>query len=629
MRHDEVRWALADADVPLLLMVLVHLTADERWLRAPYLPQRDSRLFADESGGLPPEIQQEVREAALECIVRHGELGSPTTPELSSATLARMMSVCVGEDVAPEYVPLFLQDMGLCGGVLPQALGTVTDDFCVTVVGAGISGVCAAIMLHQLGIPFIVLEKNADLGGTWLENVYPEAGVDTPNHFYSFSFAPKADWQYYFSKQQQILDYIRACAVRFGVIDRIKFGVSVDELRYDESSQTWETRAGDEIFRSNAVITCVGLLNRPKLPNVEGLSEFADPVFHTARWPEGIDLTGKRVAIVGTGASAMQIARTVAEQAAQLTIFQRSPQWVVPNPDYHRTVSAAKQWLLQNVPFYAAWYRFSLFWRYADSLHPHLIVDPDWSEPERSVNARNEKHRQFLVRYIEAELAGRPDLLAKAVPTYPPYGKRMLLDNDWYATLRRDNVTLVDRGVERFGEHEIHTDDGETHAADVIILATGFHAQRAIWPLEIVGRDGLSIHEAWDADDPRAYLGITVPSFPNLFMLLGPNTGVGHGGSAIFNIEAQMRYVAQCIEHLVQRGLRALEPKIEVCEDYNVRMNDAHERMVFSHSGMSSWYKNSKGRVTAIMPWRAVDYWHMIRTPNFNDFIQTPANQGR
>jgi 4-hydroxyacetophenone monooxygenase len=599
---------LADADVPILLMVLVHLTGERRWIEPPYRPVRDSRIFADESGGLPEAIQAEVRDAAYE-VLSHGA----EDVELDDDLLAEMMSACVGEPVGADYVPVMLEEMGL--RPQPEMPHVDTEDLRVLVVGAGVSGICAAIRLTEAGIGFTVIEKNEDVGGGWFENTYPDAGVDTPNHFYSFSFTEQQDWGHYYSKQPEILAYLRDTAA--GIRDRIRFGVEVEELRWEEP--LWHARLSDgTTHTAHAVMTGVGALNRPKLPPIE--NAFAGPSFHTARWPDGLDLTGRRVALIGTGASAVQAARPTAEVAEHLTIFQRSPQWIIPNPIYRSPVPAGKRRLLLEVPFYAAWYRFALFWRYADSLHPHIQVDPAWPHPERSVSARNDKHREFLAEFIADELDGRPDLVDKALPSYPPYGKRMLLDNDWYKTLRRENVELVADAVTRVTPTGVETAAGAHHDADVVVFATGFHTTRTFWPMDVIGRDGRSIHDVWGDDDPRAHLGITVPGFPNLFMLLGPGTGLGHGGSAIFHIEAQVRYTVLCLAEMVRTGRRVLEPREDVTAAYNERLDTAHERMVFSHPGMNNWYKNRAGRVVALSPWRLVDYWAMTREPDFADF---------
>mgnify|MGYP003345625688 CR=1 FL=1 len=260
----------------------------------------------------------------------------------------------------------------------------------------------------------------------------------------------------------------------------------------------------------------------------------AGEILLAAKWPHTpVSFEGKRVAVIGTGASAMQFLRSVAARAAQVTIFQRSPQWARPPQDYHGTVSPGERWLLENVPYYYAWYRFGLMWRLSDGLLPTVRRDPAWPHPERAMSYRNDRQREQLTEYLQQQLEGRPDLIEKCLPDYPPYGKRMLRDNGWYRMLCRANVDLVTEPVARIEADAIVTRDGERHPADVLVLATGFQADRLTWPMRIAGRGGVTLRDRWGEDDPRAYLGITVPGFPNFFLMYGPNTNLAHGGSEI------------------------------------------------------------------------------------------------
>jgi 4-hydroxyacetophenone monooxygenase len=626
MPSDRLTSALSEADIPILLMTLVHLTGDRKWIEPPFRPVRDGQIFADESGGLPEDVQEQVRVAAAAVLERldRGE-ALPDHP-VDDDLFQQMMSCCVGEPVDRSYVPLMLQEMGIRPAELPVGLAEKLRDKRIVVIGAGVSGVCAAIKLQQLGLDYVVLEKNPGVGGTWFENVYPEAGVDTPNHYYSYSFAATTEWSSYFSKQQEILGYIDGVADRYVIRDNIRFGVTAQAARFDAATHRWTVDILDETGQPEAVeadlvITAVGLVNNPKFPDIPGIDDFGGDLWHTARWPFGYDLTGKRVGMIGTGASGLQAARSIAHDAEQLTIFQRSPQWITPNRDYHRKVTDGKRWLLENVPYYAAWYRFALFWRYSDGIHASLVVDPDWPHPERSVNERNDRHRAFLTRYLEGELEGRPDLIELARPTYPPYGKRMLVDNDWYRTLRRADVELVGESITRITETGVETADGRHHELDVIVMATGFHTTRSIWPLDIIGRNGESIHDYWQIDEMRAYLGMTVPNYPNLFMLLGPNTGLAHGGSVIFQIETQMQYVIRCLEALADHNAATIECRTEAYERWIELVEAAHAQMVFGHPGMDNWYKNRAGRITTITPFLLVDYWTMTQQPVLDDFV--------
>ena len=486
----EIRAHLVEADIPVLCMVLVHLTGERRWIEPPFLPKRDISFFADESGGMPVEVGDEVREAAFRELVRLRDGGSLPAELPSVALLSEMMSVCVAEQIGEEYVRMMLEEMGIADRDepwQPQRDRVVPDGFSVLIVGAGMSGICLGWKLGQAGIPYRIVEKNEHLGGTWWENTYPEAGCDVPNHFYSFSKRPNPDWTGYFSKSEEINAYLEQCAGEFGVLPHIRYGAEAVEVAWDEAAAAWTAtlRLADgstDTETASVVISAVGQLNRPKLPDIAGLDAYAGPMFHTARWDHSVSLEGKRVAVIGTGASAMQLLRTTAETAAHTTVFQRSAQWAVPVRDYHREVSASKRWLIHHVPFYLGWYRFTLAWRFGDHLLPSVTIDPEWAHPERSVSQRNDRHREYLAEYIESEIGDRPELLAKAMPSYPPYGKRILMDNHWFRTLTRDDVDLVTDPIERITEKGVLLQSGQELEFNVIVLASGFETTKMVWP---------------------------------------------------------------------------------------------------------------------------------------------------
>jgi 4-hydroxyacetophenone monooxygenase len=623
MDEAELRSALDEADVRVLLMVLVHLTGDRRWMQAPYLPVRDVRLFADESAGLDEALQAEVRETVLLEILREDLV--PALPRPTAAQLLEMMSVCLGEVVPPEYGPLVLQEMQLDdGGDAPAA---VADGTRALVIGAGVSGLCAAAKLREAGVEVTVLERNPAVGGVWWENAYPDCGVDTPNHFYSYSFAPNHGWNHYFSPREEIQAYLERCADDLGVRGDIRFGATVESATWIEDDSCWEVayRSADgreRRVRAELLVPAVGQMNRPKVPAIDGLDDFAGPVFHSSRWPDGLDLSDRRVAVVGTGASAMQLVPHVAAHASEVTIFQRSPQWARPVDDYHRQVREGTKWLLEHVPFYAPWYRVTLFWRFGDGLHRQLQIDPDWPHPERAVNRANDRHRRDLVEYIDTQLGPDADasLRAKVVPDYPPFGKRMLIDNGWYRLLTEPHVHLVTDDIARIDADGVVTVDGVHHDADVIVLATGFEAADALGHLEIRGRGGDRLADRWGSDDPRAYLGIAVPGFPNLFLLYGPNTNLGHGGSIIFQAECQSAYIVGLLQQMRAVGASSVDVRRDVHDDYNERVDEAHRHMIWTHPGMETWYRNRAGRVVTNSPWRLVDYWTMCHSPSLDDY---------
>ncbi len=611
-----VRAALREADAAVLLMVLVHLTGDTGHLEA------FAQAVRPDAEPDPSAIAR-LHGLLVEALRRPA--GRP--PELTPATFNRMMSACVGQAVPPEYVPMIMEDLGFeaSPGLADAAsLAGRLGEFRVLVIGMGAAGLCAAMQLSKAGVPFDAVEKNPDVGGTWFENRYPGAGVDAPNHLYSYSFEQNHSWTRFFVRQPELLAYFRDCARRYGLYERIEFGTEVVSARYSAADALWTvtTRGKDGRTRErrvNAVISAVGQLNRPAIPAIPGLDRFEGTAVHTAAWHDGVQVEGRRVAMIGTGASGMQVAPTIAPHVRRLTVFQRSPNWVRTRPRYHEQVGPGKQWALSTLPYYATWYRFQLFWANSDALHHALQKAPGWTDT-RTISPANAALREQWEVYMRESAGTDAELLAKTLPDYPPFGKRPLLDNNWFEMLRRPNVDLVTDGVERIEPDAVVTRSGQRHPADVIVFATGFQASRMLHPMEIRGRHGRTLRDLWGEENPRAYLGVTVPGFPNFFLLYGPNTNLGHGGSVIFHLEIQVRYVLGCLDLLARTGSRAMECREDVHDAYNDRVDAAHDAMVWTHEGVNNWYKNRAGRVTTNSPWRIVDYWTMARAPRAADF---------
>lgn len=622
-----LRTAVQSANLPTLTMVLYHLTGDRRWLHDPYRPVRSRGLGPNDSGGFPAEIADEIRTEAVAAIGAWSRGAPAAAPAPEPALLREMQSICMGEEVPVEYERLMREEIGLSsrGPAEPVSSTVITRrDFSVVVIGAGISGLIAGVRLREAGVPFVILERNDDVGGVWLTNTYPGAGVDTPSYLYSFSFF-RRDWSTHFGKRDEMATYLSDTAARFDLGRDIAFRTEATSAVYDEDAQRWNVTArgpdGERVYSATAVISAVGLFNKPKIPDLPGIDTFQGRAFHTAEWPVDLDLTGKRVAVVGTGASAMQVVPAIADQVAKLTVFQRSPQWVGHCTEYFAPVGDEVHWLMEHVPYYHAWYRFRLAWVFNDRVHASLRIDPDWEFPDRSLNVVNDGHRRHFTRYITDQLEGRPDLLEKCLPDYPPFGKRMLLDNGWYAALRKPGVELVTSGVARMTETGVVTAEGEEFAADVVVFSTGFQTHRYVQPLEVVGRGGRTLREHWGDDDATAYLGITTPGFPNLFFMFGPNTSSGAGGSFIFIGESQGRYIVDLLARMVRDGIGAVECRPEPYGRWVAEVDAAHAGMVWSHPGMSTYYRNSQGRVVTNSPYRIVDYWLMTHEADLADFV--------
>ena len=620
--------AIAEGDIRVLLMVLVHMTGDERWLEPPYKPKRDVRLIPDPQAGVPKEIQAEIRAAVLR-LFENGE-PKPVITDPGDELMLKMMRAGLGENVAPEYAPLMREEMGFvpreARWTKPPASEKLAQQH-VLIVGAGVCAIALGVALGRLGIPYTIVEKNAELGGTWYVNRYPGCGVDTPNHSYSFSFGARNPWTRYFAQRQELLDYLKKVAVEYDIRKHLRLNTELKSSRWDDNKRRWistlKTADGEEIFESTTLVSAIGQLNDPSPAHFNREEDFKGLTLHSALWTDDIKLDGKHVAVIGTGATAMQLVPSIADRVASVTVYQRTAQWARPVAGYSDPITEGARWLLAHLPFYVQWYRFNMFWRYGDGLLPFLRKDPEWPHPDRAVNKGNDRHREELTDFILSELRDRPDLIEKCVPTYPPYGKRILLDNNWFKTLTKPNVELVTDKIDHFARDGIVASDGKTRPADVIVISTGFKVTEMAARLNISGRDGKNLRTAWANDNPTAYLGLTVPDFPNFFVMLGPNSGPAHGGSVIFQSECQSRYISACLVEMIERDIAALDVRPEAHDQYIRKVDAEHEQLIWTHPGMTTYYRNGQGRVFSAMPWRFVDYWAMTHDPDLRDYRQT------
>ena len=619
-------------NIPTLLMVIYQVTGDKRWLERPYRPTRTKGLSDHDSGGLPENVQAEVRHAAA-LAFRHLQEGRPPaiavpTPEQTSV----MLGVCVGESVDDSYGQMFSEEFRrrIAAPGNTGCPANPSDDFRVLVIGAGVSGIIAAHRLQEMGFSYLLVDKHDAPGGNWLDNRYPGGGVDTPSHLYSYSFAPN-DWGYHFELRGALEEYFSKSFDLIGARRNTRFRTSAVRAEYDEATARWMVtlRAADgtlEVLPFNAVITAVGILNQPKLPNVPGLDRFRGPSFHSSSWPGDLDLSGKRVAVIGNGASAMQIVPAIADQVNELVIFQRTPQWVAPFEKFQQPIDEGARYLMRTFPIYRAWYFLKLYWQFGDKVLDSLRKDPDWPHPERAVNARNDGHREFFTQYIRDELGERTDLFEKVLPTYPPYGKRILLDNGWYQALCKPNVTLVTEAVASVTPTGVVTTAGDPYDVDVLVWATGFEASHFVSSLEVTGLGGETLYQAWDGDDARAYLGVSVPGFPNLFMLGGPNSFPG-SGSFMYFMEVQMRYIARLLAEMRRTGVAAIDVRKDVFDEYNELVDRTSQQTVWTHPGTNTYFRNSRDRLVFVSPFRNVEYWTRARQSSIADYEVLEAGQ--
>lgn len=467
----------------------------------------------------------------------------------------------------------------------------------IAILGAGFAGMCMAIALRERGRDdFVILERGDEVGGTWRDNHYPGAACDVPSHLYSLSFAPKADWSRVYPSQPELLAYLRALADEHGLRPKIRFGHCMQSADYDEARGLWRLQTDHGELTARYVVSGTGGLSEPKPPALPGLERFAGKTFHSATWDHNYSLAGKRVAVIGTGASAIQFVPQIASTVGQLDLYQRTANWILPRPD--KPYSSATKWAFAHVPGLRAAYRASIYWRHetrvlAFVIHPALM----------------RFGRTMALRHLESHIAD-PALREKVTPDYAFGCKRVLISNDWYPAITRPNVALVTEPIAEVTEDAIVDRSGVARPVDCIIYATGFHATDNPIAHCIRGRDGQSLGQAWH-DGEHAYLGTLVPGFPNLFLVVGPNTGLGHN-SMVFMIETQVAYIQRLLDHVERGGGKRLEVRAEAEQAYNVALQKKLAGSIWA-TGCNSWYQHRSGKITVLWPGFTFEFWRRTR----------------
>jgi cation diffusion facilitator CzcD-associated flavoprotein CzcO len=456
------------------------------------------------------------------------------------------------------------------------------------IIGAGFAGLCAAIKLDEDGErDFVVIERGADVGGTWRDNTYPGAACDVPSQLYSFSFAPNPDWSMSFSPQPEIQAYIRKVAQRSGTLDRFVFDTTVDDARWDDAAQRWIVQTSGGQFVAQTVISGAGGLSEPKLPDIEGIETFQGELFHSAQWNHDADLAGKRVAVIGTGASAIQIVPEIQPEVAHLDVYQRTAPYVMPRND--RRYGKLERLALKHVPGLQTLYRNAIYWA-RECYVPGFTLQPKLATPAKKLALRN-----------IAKGISDPELREKVTPTFEIGCKRILISNTWYPALAEDNVDLVTDGIAKITGDAIVTADGVERPIDVLIVATGFYTTELPITEHLVGRSGRTLAETWRESGMSAYKGTTVTDFPNLFFIIGPNTGLGHS-SMVLMIESQMTYIREAIRTMRRNDYAVVEVNAEAEQDYNADIQRRMKRTVWTTGGCASWYLDAHGNNTVLWP---------------------------
>jgi cation diffusion facilitator CzcD-associated flavoprotein CzcO/acetyl esterase/lipase len=482
---------------------------------------------------------------------------------------------------------------------------TTARDVDVAIIGSGFAGLGMAIQLRKAGMDsFVILEKSGEIGGTWRDNTYPGCACDIPSHLYSFSFESNPEWTRLFPTQPEIWDYLRRTVDKYHLKPSIRFHSEVREAAFDEGAHLWRLRLGDgSAITARTVVAGMGPLNRPAYPLLRCAERFQGPSFHSAVWDHSVDLRGKRVAVIGTGASAIQFVPEIAPNVAALHLFQRAPPWVAPKLD--RPIRDWERFLFRRLPGYTWLFRNFLYWQ------------REWAAYGFTRNPKVMKLIEGFGRKNIASAIQDPDLRERVTPTYTAGCKRILISNDYYPALTRPNVELVTNGIAEVTERGIVTEDGKERPVDVLIYGTGFLATDYPGPIRITGRNGVDLRDAW-REGMEAYYGITVAGYPNLFLLVGPNTGLGHN-SIVFMIEAQVHYVMECLKLMREKGVTEMEVRPEVQAEFNRELQRRMKRTVWV-SGCKSWYQDPNGKNTTLWPGFTVGYWRKTREAGASDY---------
>ena len=612
------------ADPMVLRGILYQLTGDED-VRAIELKMVRSGAFEFAAPANEEDVRA-LREKAATFLREYRDAGAGAIGYGPEERLRSSMSLAVGDDVPEGDMELWSADLGLN----PWARGLEwrrtpspdrLRDFSVTVIGAGLGGLNAAVQLKRAGIPFRVVEKNSGVGGTWFENRYPGARVDTPSRSYTHIFGVEYPFPYAYSTWVENQAYFNWVADEFGVREHIDFDTEVRSLVWDESSSAWAITVngpeGHRVLRSNAVITAVGFLNRPHIPEFEGLGDFGGESWHTARWPDGKDLSDKRVAVVGTGCTGYQMIPELARQVRHLTVFQRTPQYLIEVPGYNSPLAPQVGWLDRNLPLHPNFMRFRVAYRHASErdVAKYVNIDPDFDDPH-AVSAGNKALREACLEIIRQKITD-PELVAKMTPSHPPFSARPVVvdpDDCIVHAVQRENVSLVTEGISHINRTGIETQDGAQHDVDVIVFATGFRARDYLYPMTIEGRNGCTLEDLWAKDGPRAYVGCMMPGFPNLWSIYGPNTN-GCLLTASFH-ELIALYAMQCMEHLVLEEKHSIDVKEDAYWSYNTILDERQANRVYTDPRTRSYYWSEHGRSITNCGFSAGEMWKFIRRPD-------------
>lgn len=613
----EVEAAVAQANPSVLRMAVYQSTRDPE-LAAMTVTQEPRRGGAFHSPTVESRYDETIRRKAVEFLLSERADDSSAVP--SDDALRSMMRMMT--DVEPDDVAFRHGREELAFDAFPRGAswhGTkpaIPDGFSVAIIGAGPSGIAAAVQFERLGIPYDVYERESAAGGTWQVNSYPDARVDTSSFLYQFKFIKNYPWSEYFAAAGEVKKYVQYTADTFGVTPHIQFSSSLEEAVFDDETKTWtltlKSPDGSERRASaNVIVSAAGQFSTPRLPDIPGAEDFRGSFFHTTAWDQSFDPTGKVVAVIGNGSTGVQLTPWLAEHAEQLYVLQRTPQWISPMEGYRARITPEIRWLFDHVPYYWNWYCFHTQVT-TNGMQLAQEYDRSWQAGGGLISERNDALRAALTTYIEEKLAGHPDLIAKVTPDYAPLARRLVVDSGWYDTLLRPDVELVAEGIDHIDESAIVTRDGRRLEVDAIVFASGFDVSKYLYPTEYVGSHGASLQDLWSKDGPRAYLGMTLPGFPNLFVFYGPNAQPRSGAFVTWS-EIWSRYAAEGVVTLLENGARAFELRRDVFDDYQTQVDAAHGDLIWQHEAPADKnYYVKDGRQIVHWPFRNEDYYDRV-----------------
>lgn len=627
-----VERAVDAADVNALRMALYQASRDVDI--AQITPTRaygavaDTVVFSDADAAL-------IRSKAVDYLMsEHPDEGAFPTPDREE--IIGLLTMAEARDLGPEdlimrhHIPAFA-DMPFQAQWSSDE-HTVPEGFRVGIVGAGFAGVAMGVQLTRLGIPFTIYERRAEVGGVWSINTYPDVRVDTLSFTYEYSFEKKYPWTEYFGRQSAVREYLEHVARKYGVYENIQFGSDVTKAVFDDKAQTWTlsvTRDGTSADTEvNVVVAASGVFATPRELPFEGVDGFAGEIVHTTAWNTEVAYAGKKVAIIGNGSTGVQLLSKIAEQAESVTVYQRTPQWISPRAHYGAPICEELQWLIQEMPFYWNWNKYVAGLSTID-LRNVLMPDEQWIADGGEVSKRNDDLRDILKGYIRAQVGGDERLVEQLVPDYAPMTRRPVVDNNWYASLTRENVELVTSGIDHLTEHEVVASDGTVREAELIVAAVGFQTEKYLWPTEYYGVDGISLEDTWTAQGAQAHLGMTVPGFPNLFMLYGPNSQPVASGSGLpVWFEIWTRYIAEGIAGLIEKGRSSMSIRQESFDLYNEQLHKEAQKLIYlsEHGAMKkNYYVNEFGRLQMNAPWTGEHFYSMCERVDESDYHYVQA----